>query len=272
VPRPLLRDCRKGLVLSGLVLLALASCSRSPHYSRLPEAVLYRRAYDNLIAANYGTAIVQLNSLKATYPYGHYARQAALDLIFARLMEGDPRRAAHAAKRFIHANPRSRYIPYALYMEGVSYSRADSGPVANFLNAHPSDRSAHGLRRAFAAFRTLVERYPHSRYAPDAHQRLLAVLDALARHQYLAARFYARKGAWVAAANRLVRLLDRYPDTASTPRALALLGRCYRKLGENALAARVGRVLAALRRRAAPSRVSGAHALRGGSPPPPPRP
>ena len=270
MPRPVFRAFRTGLVLSGLVLLALTACSRSTHYSHLPEAVIYRRAYNNLIAANYGTAIVQLHSLQATYPYGHYARQAALDLIFARLMEGDPRRSAHAAERFIHANPRSRYIPYALYMEGVAYSRADSGPVANFLNTTPHDRSAHGLRRAFAAFRTLIKRDPRSRYVPDARQRMVAVRNALARHQYLAARFYARKEAWVAAANRLVRLLDRYPNTASTPHALVLLRRCYRKLGEHALAARVGRVLSALR---APSpHGRDPHAVGGGSLPPPPRP
>lgn len=244
MPRAFPRGFRTAAVVGALVLLG--ACARTTRYSRLPEAVLYRRAYGNLIAANYGTAIVQLNSLKATYPYGHYARQASLDLVFARLMAGDPRRAAHAARRFIYANPRSRYIPYALYMEGVSYSRTDSGPIARFLNRHPHDRSAHGLRRAFAAFRTLLVRYPRSPYAPDARQRMIAVRNALARHQYLAARFYVRKGAWVAAANRLVRLLDRYPDTPSTPPALRLLRRCYTALGETALAARTSRVLAAL--------------------------
>lgn len=268
--RPDLRELRFARILPGLLLLALAACSSSPHYSRLPEEVLYRRAYGNLVAANYGTAIVQLKSLQATYPYGHYARAAALDLIFARLMDGEPRRAAHAAQRFRHANPRSRYLPYALYMEGVAYALADSSPVSNLLNAHPNDRNAHGLRRAFAAFRTLLERYPRSRYAPDARQRMLAIRDALARHQYLAARFYARKKAWVAAANRLVRLLDRYPDTAATRRALVLLRRCYTKLGERRLATRVGRVLGSL---TAHAHERGLHASRAGSPPaPPPRP
>jgi outer membrane protein assembly factor BamD len=270
VPRLAPRAFRTGLALCGIALLALAACSRSPHYSHLPEAVLYRRAYNNLIAANYATATVQLNSLRATYPYGHYARQAALDLVFARLMESDVRRAAHEAQRFIHANPRSRYIPYALYMEGIAYSQGRGGPVANFLNPHPSDRNSHGLRRAFAAFRALLKRDPHSRYAPDARQRMIAVRNALARHQFLVADFYARKKAWVGAARRLVRLLDRYPDTATTPRALALLQRCYGRLGEHALAARIGRVRAALA--TSPAHGSASHETAVEPPPPPSRP
>ncbi|MGN7015822.1 outer membrane protein assembly factor BamD, partial [Neisseria sp. P0004.S006] len=72
-----------------------------------------------------------------------------------------------------------------------------------------SDRAPTATRDAYPAFAELVQRYPHSKYAADATERMAKRVDALGGHELSVARYYRKRGAYVAAATRAPKIVRR---------------------------------------------------------------
>jgi outer membrane protein assembly factor BamD len=87
------------------------------------------------------------------------------------------------------------------------------------------------MREAFAAFKELVTKFPNSRYAQDATDRMVYLTNALARYEVNVARYYFNRGAYVAAVNRAQAAIVGFPRTAANESALDILARSYDKLG-----------------------------------------
>jgi outer membrane protein assembly factor BamD len=94
-------------------------------------------------------------------------------------------------------------------------------------------------------FADVVRRYPNSRYAPDARQRMIYLRNLLARHELNVGLYYLRKEAFVAAANRGKYLLQTFPQSEYDGDALALIASAYIGLGQEDLAADTRKVLEA---------------------------
>ena len=92
-------------------------------------------------------------------------------------------------------------------------------------------------------FSIVVERYPNSRYAADARERMTALRNLFARHELETALYYLRRTAYVAAAERSKYLLETYPQSAHQNDAVATLAAAYTGLGNQTLAADARRVL-----------------------------
>ena len=92
------------------------------------------------------------------------------------------------------------------------------------------------MRTAFSNFQNLVRAFPNSPYSQDALARMAYIKDALARHELEIAKFYTKRKAWVAVANRVVGMLKQYPDTKATYEGLFLMQEAYEKMGLTALA------------------------------------
>ena len=84
---------------------------------------------------------------------------------------------------------------------------------------------------AFDAFRELATRFPESRYTPDAIARMNYLLNALASHEVHVARYYMRRGAYIAAANRAQYAVKTYPRAPATEEGLVILVKAYDALG-----------------------------------------
>ena len=98
-------------------------------------------------------------------------------------------------------------------------------------------------RQAYADFNLVVDRYPNSRYAADARERMTQLRDVFAQHELDNALYYLRRQAWVSAAGRANYLLDTYPQSAYQYDAVAALGEAYTHLGNKTLADDARRVL-----------------------------
>ena len=108
------------------------------------------------------------------------------------------------------------------------------------MNIDRTDRDPSMSREAFEDFRRLIQQYPESKYAVDARKRMLHIKDRLARYEIAIARFYMRRQAYVAAANRGRYVLEHFPDTTQVQQALEIMVSSYEQLGldelrENAL-------------------------------------
>jgi len=234
----MLRICI-GSILFALAV-ALAGCaSTEPADDEAAAAELHEDARAAMARSDWVTAIERLESLQAQFPFGIYATQAQLDIIYVYYRSADAASAVAAADRFRRINPRHPAVPYTWYMEGVALQELGQGVLQRWLNLDRSARDPIPLERAYQAFSTVVERFPDSQYRTDAESRMAVIFDQLATHELSVARFYAARRAWAGAAQRAIHVLDNYPRTVAVPGALDVLENAYRSLGLSSLAANV---------------------------------
>ena len=93
------------------------------------------------------------------------------------------------------------------------------------------------------AFKLLVTRFPDSKYAEDSHLRLRYLVDALAQYEIHVARYYMRRGAFLAAVNRAQQVITSYPNSPSQEEALFIMWKGYDAMGVKDLSADSKRVL-----------------------------
>ncbi len=234
--------------LPALVLaVALAGCGIFGKEIDVTEgwsaAKLYDEASSELDSGNYGKAVEYYEKLEARYPFGRYAMQSQLDVAYAHYRADEPEAAIAAADRFIKLYPQNPYVDYAYYLKGlVNYNRS-VGFIDRYVPTDASQRDPGSALDAFADFSVLVERFPDSRYAEDARQRMLYLRNNLAKHEVNVARYYMRRGAYVAAANRANYVIERFQRTSAVEGALEVLVDAYTALGKRELAADAKRVL-----------------------------
>lgn len=191
---------------------------------------LYSEAKDNLNSGNYERAVKLYETLEARYPFGRYAQQAQLEIAYAYYKDNEPVSAIAAADRFIKLHPNHPHVDYAYYLKGLVNFNDDLGYLGKLIDQDLSERDPRAMRDAFLAFKELVTRFPESKYAPDATARMKYLVNALANHEVHVAKYYLKREAWVAAANRAKEVLKTYPEAPAMEEALAILVVAYDKL------------------------------------------
>jgi outer membrane protein assembly factor BamD len=192
---------------------------------------LYYAAKESLNDGNYARSIQLFENLEARYPYGAYAQQAQLEVAYAYYKDNETASAIAATERFIQLHPNHPHVDYAYYLRGLANFVEDRSLFARFGDKDMSDRDPKSAREAFEAFQQLVNRFPESRYAPDALARMKYLVNALASHEVHVANYYYKRGAHVAAANRAKYVLEHYQQAPALEEALAIMAQSYDKLG-----------------------------------------
>ena len=235
------------LSASLLSLLLLNGCSLLPSIEdetkEWPASRLYQASKTALGTADYETALKYLEALEARFPFGRYAQQAQLDIIYAYYKFDEPDSAVSAADRFIKLYPRHPKVAYAYYMRGLASFNKGMTTLDYLLDLDPTQRDPRAANESFQYFRQLIQSYPDSEYASDAAQRLVYLHNNLARYEVNVADYYLRRGAYIAAANRGKYVIEKYKRTPAARDALVIMIRSYRALGLNDLAQDTLRVL-----------------------------
>ena len=182
--------------------------------------MLYRSAQSSLRSGNYRDAITKLQKLEARFPFGRYAEQAQLELIYANFMSYQPEAARSAADRFIRLHPQHPNVDYAYYIKGLAEFNKDRGLLDRFAATDISKRDPTSAKQAFDDFSEFLQRHPDSEYAADARQRMMFLVNILAKYEINVAKFYMRRGAYVAAANRARNVVEHYSQSQSVDDAL----------------------------------------------------
>lgn len=221
-----------------IAILALAACSSNePVDENLGEVELYQQAQADLADKSYTSAIAKLKALESRYPFGRFAEQAQLELIYAYYRNMEPEAARAAADRFIRLHPQHPNVDYAYYLKGLASFDQDRGLVARFLPLDMTKRDPGAARDSFNEFAQLTSRFPNSRYAPDAKARMVYLRNLLAANEIHVAHYYLMRDAFVAAANRGRYVVENYQGTPSVGDGLAVMTEAYRRMGLDELAA-----------------------------------
>lgn len=230
-----------------ICILGLANCSLLPKPKDATKGwsaqKLYTTAKAKLDSKDYEAAVKYYQLLETRYPFGKFAQQGQLEIAFAHYKSENFDRAIAACNRYIRLNPQSPNVDYAYYLKGlVNYRQRHS-----FLEkVFPIDRSTRDpgvARKSFFDFKTLVKKFPNSKYAKDARQRMLYLRNNLAQHEVNVANYYIKRGAHVAAINRAKYVIEHYDGSPGVKAALEILITSYGKLGLTKLQESSRRVL-----------------------------
>ncbi len=192
---------------------------------------LYREAKDALDGGQYDLAIKRYETLEARFPYGRYSQQGQLEIAYAYYKQNEQASAVAATERFVKLHPNHSNVDYALYLKGLVYFNEDLGLLGKVSRQDRTERDPKSARDSFDAFKELVQRFPESRYAPDTRARMKYLVNALASHEVHVARYYMKRGAYVAAANRAQYALKNYPEAPAQEEALLVMIQAYDVLG-----------------------------------------
>lgn len=205
---------------------------------------LYNEAMDEMSSSNWNKAGKLFEKLEARYPYGTYAQQGQLELAYAYYKDTEPAQALSACDQFIKVYPNHPNVDYAYYLKGLVNFNDDLGIFGNLVAQDVTERDSKAARESFDSFKVLVQKFPDSRYSKDATARMNYLVNALASNSVHIARFYLRRGAYVAAVNRTQYSMLNYPDAPANEEGLAIMVEAYGKLGEKQLRDDAQRVLA----------------------------
>jgi len=226
----------KHLLLIAIFALTAACSSNETISENLGEAELYRQAQADLDNKSFTSAINKLKALESRYPFGRFAEQAQLELIYAYYRNTEPEAARSSAERFIRLHPQHPSVDYAYYLKGLASFDQDRGLLARFLPLDMTKRDPGAARDSFNEFAQLTTRFPNSRYSPDAKARMVYLRNLLAANEIHVADYYLRRQAYVAAANRGRYVVENFQGTPAVGDGLAVMTEAYQRLGLEELA------------------------------------
>lgn len=223
----------RGTVAAFALGLAVAGCSGTSTDETVGWSAqkLYSEAKEQMESGNYAQAVKYYEKLEARFPYGRLAQQAQLEAAYSYYKDSEPASAIAACDRFIKLYPNSPNVDYAWYLKGLVNFAENRGLFGGLTKEDPSERDPKLARDSFDAFKELVTRYPDSKYTPDALARMKFLVNALAQHEVAVARWYVRRGAFVAATNRAQNAIKTYPEAPATEEALGIMVAAYDELG-----------------------------------------
>lgn len=176
------------------------------------------------------------------FPNSRYAPQFKLNLAYAYKEFYQDENALAMLDKFIRSYPNHPAMDYAYYLKGVVLY-VDKGIMKELTFQDISDRDVSQLEDSFRAFKTMTQLFPNSEYFDDAKNRMTYLMNKIAERELHVARYYMRREAFIAAANRCKYVLDNFPETVHQEEALVIQISAYRNLGLQDLAENNKRVL-----------------------------
>ena len=204
---------------------------------------LYTEAKDEMSSANWGRAAKLFEKLESRYPYGLYAQQAQLELAYTYYKDQEPASSLATCDRFIKLHPNHPNVDYAFYLKGLVQFNDDLGLLGALAAQDLTERDPKAARESFDAFKTLAVRFPNSKYAADSFLRMAYLVNALASSEVHVARYYLRRGAYLAAVSRAQTALQNYQEAPANEEGIAIMVAAYDKLGATELRDASQRVL-----------------------------
>lgn len=192
---------------------------------------LYSEARGEAQAGDYEKSTQYYEKLEARYPFGLYAQQAQMEIAYGYYRQQEQAQALAAIERFIKLHPNHPNVDYMYYLRGLVNFNDKVGLLNYFSKEDLSERDPKAAQDAFDSFKLLVTKFPDSKYTPDALLRMKYLLNTLAQYEVHVAKYYYRRGAYLAAANRAQGALKKYPDAPAIEEALLVMVQSYDRLG-----------------------------------------
>ena len=213
------------LVLIFLISAILGSCSSHGHKKIDEEKnsaeLAYAKAAKLLENKSYNEAAEAFAKIDDEYPFSKWANKAQTMAVYAYYKEENYAKLSQIIDDFLRLNPASEYVPYMLYIKGLSY-----------YNQIPAiSRAQDDTQLASFTFRELIARFPASEYAKDASTKLDFIDEHIAGAKMSVGRYQISSRNYVGAISHFNEVIKRYRYTKQVPEAYFRLVEIYYKIG-----------------------------------------
>lgn len=233
-----------------VLMLSLTACSGFTSQKKEADPTkgysankLFLDAQAALKARDYGEAIKKYEVLQARYPLGRFAQQSMLESAFAYYKYDEPDTALDTIDRYVRMYPRSPRMDYAIYLRGLTNFNRGGSLLDKVFPRSFSDLDNVRQKESFHDFSKLLTRYPTSEYAPDATKRMNYLKNALGQTEVNVAKYYMKRGAYLAAFNRADYTVQHHQGTPAVLEALQVKICAANSLGKKKIANDTKRVL-----------------------------
>lgn len=214
------------LLIVAVPLVAVAACSSTNGDSAKllnpdPPGKMYATADSYLNRGSWEKAAKKFEDLDRDHPYAPEARRAMVMAAYAYYRGGKFPEAIATARRYTTMHPGTKEAPFAHHIIASCYFEEMSGPK--------NDQSS--TVKALNELRTLKSRYPNSKYAIEADNRIRIATDTLAGKEMEVGRYYLKRRNYLAAINRFKKVVSDYQTTKQVEEALMRLTEAYMALG-----------------------------------------
>jgi len=216
-------------------VLLVAGCASIEKSTNWTVEEFHGKARAHLDAGEWEQAIDYYHQLQRRYPYGKYAEQSQLEVIYAYYRNREPELAISSADQFIRLYPTHPRIDYAYYLKALSIFQSSTSLLDRVSRVDPSGWDPSPAQESFEAFRVLVTLFPESSYTGNGRQRMAEILNLITKHEVNIGRYYLRRGAHIAALNRAKYVIEHYPDESAVEDALGIMVAVYKKMGFDTL-------------------------------------
>lgn len=240
----LTKPLRPLALIAPLLLALLTGCGSDPKLDDKGDVEkLYADAREDLNTGSYERAIKALERIEGRAAGTLLAQQALIDMAYAQWRMSERVQAVATLDRFIKLHPSSPAMDYALYLKGLVNFIDNVGVLSSISRQNVSERDQQASRDAYQAFKQLVDQFPNSKYSADARVRMDYIVNSLAEYEVHVARYYYRRGAYLAAANRAQQAVRDYQQSPASEEALYIMAVSYDRLGLKELSTDADRVL-----------------------------
>jgi outer membrane protein assembly factor BamD len=236
---------RVGSLASLALSMVLVACGSTPkdETAGLSVEKLYSEAKEEAAAGSYERAAKLYERLEGRAAGTLLSQQAQLERAYINYRTGEKATALSIVESFIKLHPTSPAFDYALYLQGVINFNDNLGIFGNLANQDLSERDQQASRDSYQSFKQLTEQFPNSKYTPDAQVRMRYIVNSLAAYEVHVARYYYRRGAYLAAVNRVQQTVQEFQQAPAAEEALAIMVQSYDRLGLDQLRDDADRVL-----------------------------
>ncbi|MEO0809115.1 MAG: outer membrane protein assembly factor BamD [Pseudomonadota bacterium] len=209
----------------GLIgMLALGGCASTNDAKLLspdPPGKMYANADRLLTSGKFEIAARKFEELDRDHPYSPEARRAMVMAAYAYFRAGKFPEAIATARRYTTVHPGTNDAPFAHHIIASAYFEEINGPKNDQTNT----------RKALEELEILKSRYPNSKYAREADNRIRIARDNLAANEMEVGRYYLKRRNYTAAINRFKVVARDYQNTKHVEEALMRLTESYMALG-----------------------------------------
>jgi outer membrane protein assembly factor BamD len=177
-----------------------------------PDA-LVMEGMDDYSRGKYSDALETFNDIKERFPFSPHSLLAELKSADCSFYLGNFQEAIVSYQEFSVNHPTNEAMAYVLFQIGRSY----------YKQIDTIDRDPGAAMDAIAAFSRLLNSYPDSQYTDESNARIHAARNFLANHEMYVAAYYLRTEEYDQSASRLKYLIEKYPESSTTPKAHELL-------------------------------------------------
>ena len=225
----------RSIAAAALILFALTACHHAqqkrpvvdPALAKLTKEQAFQKGEDQYAKKKYPKARTYFSYVFENFPNDPFGRRALLrvaDSYFAQRDAVNLVEAQYKYRDFINRYPGSDRADYAmLQIAMVSYQQMER-----------PDRDQQKTNEALEKFDEMLRAYPTSKLRPEAETRRQDVLDRLAKHEHIVARFYMKRKANNAAILRLNGIVERYPNYKDKDAVFFDLGTSLAAMGRKA--------------------------------------